>query len=90
MYGCTSGRNQKASEKIGRGFQSQRYQNDEPTLRNGSASPAFAARKCALWKQFHGQEGAERAEKYFETVFQKSQVPENVPTIIVDPSLIPI
>lgn len=39
-----------------------------------------------ITRLYHGQEGAERAEKYFETVFQKSQVPENVPTIIVDPA----
>ena len=39
-----------------------------------------------ITRLYHGQEGTERAEKYFETVFQKSQVPENVPTIIVDPA----
>lgn len=36
---------------------------------------------------YHGSEAAKRAEQHFKTVFQKSEIPENAPTIFLNADL---
>lgn len=33
---------------------------------------------------YHGEEAARRAKQHFKTVFQKSEIPENAPTLLLD------
>lgn len=37
-----------------------------------------------ITRLYHGEEAAVRAEEHFKTVFQKSEIPENAPVILVD------
>jgi tyrosyl-tRNA synthetase len=53
------------------------------SMASGSANPMELKKRLAydITEQFHGREAATSAQEHFERVFQRAEVPEDVPTV---------